>query len=371
MQRHPPSTICLAMIVRDEAHIIARCLESVRPFVSHWVICDTGSVDDTCVRSRAAMAGIPGQVYHHHWEDFGHNRTRALQLARASGCDYILVIDADEVLAVEDQSVLVDLTADSYRIEMRFPDIRYPSVRLLRSGCDWSYRGTIHEYPVSQVPATEVVLDSSKIYLWTDGMGARGRSGTKGAGDLAVLEKAVVDEPLNPRYWFYLAQSYEMCGRVDDAILAYSKRTLMGDYLEEVWYSHYRMAQLCMTRDDWRSAVMHYLDAFSCLPSRAEPLYHMARGYHNRQLDQVALMFLEQAVVIPKPISALFVEAAIYDYLRWVDYASVLWNTGEHEAACEIAEKVLASGKTPDNYLPVLRAIVEAVTPREVNEVPA
>src|SRR6185437_15068075 len=51
--------------------------------------------------------------------------------------------------------------------------------------------------------------------------------------------------------------------------------------------------------------------------------------------------FLEQVVVIPKPVSALFVEAAIYDYLRWVDYASVLWNTGEHEAACEIAEKVL------------------------------
>lgn len=363
-------TICLAMIVRDEAHIIQRCLASVKPYVSHWIICDTGSLDDTCVRSRAAMAGIPGKVHHHPWKDFGSNRTQALQLARASGCDYILVLDADEVLTVDDPSVLASLTEASYRIEMRFPDIRYPSTRLLRAECGWSYRGVIHEYPVSDTPLTEGVLDPTKIHLWTDGMGARGKSGDKTVRDLAVMEKWARDEPSNPRAIFYLAQGYETCGRLSEAMFAYSQRTLMGDYLEEVWYSHYRMAQLCMINDDWRSAVMHYLDAFSCMPGRAEPLYHMARGYHNRQLDQVALMFLEQVVVIPKPVSALFVEAAIYDYLRWVDYASVLWNTGEHEAACEIAEKVLASGKAPDNYLPVLRAIVASVAPRQVEGAP-
>ena len=38
-----PTSLCLNMIVKNEAHVIRRCLDSVRPFVSHWVIVDTGS----------------------------------------------------------------------------------------------------------------------------------------------------------------------------------------------------------------------------------------------------------------------------------------------------------------------------------------
>ncbi len=32
------STVCLNMIVRDEAHVIERCLASVRPYIDSWVI---------------------------------------------------------------------------------------------------------------------------------------------------------------------------------------------------------------------------------------------------------------------------------------------------------------------------------------------
>ena len=75
------------MIVRDEAAIIERCLASVRPFIDHWVIVDTGSVDETPQRVQAALAGIPGALHHRPWRNFGHNRTEALNLARAHG-DY-------------------------------------------------------------------------------------------------------------------------------------------------------------------------------------------------------------------------------------------------------------------------------------------
>jgi hypothetical protein len=36
-------TICLVMIVKNEAAIIRRCLESVKSIIHDWVICDTGS----------------------------------------------------------------------------------------------------------------------------------------------------------------------------------------------------------------------------------------------------------------------------------------------------------------------------------------
>jgi hypothetical protein len=39
--------ICLNMIVRNEAHIIAETLDSVARYITSWVIVDTGSNDGT------------------------------------------------------------------------------------------------------------------------------------------------------------------------------------------------------------------------------------------------------------------------------------------------------------------------------------
>ena len=35
------------MIVKNEAHVIKRCLGSVKPWIDHWTIVDTGSNDGT------------------------------------------------------------------------------------------------------------------------------------------------------------------------------------------------------------------------------------------------------------------------------------------------------------------------------------
>ena len=42
-------TLCLNMIVKNESHIIGQTLENICSTVQldYWVICDTGSTDDT------------------------------------------------------------------------------------------------------------------------------------------------------------------------------------------------------------------------------------------------------------------------------------------------------------------------------------
>ena len=39
--------ITLAMIVKNEAQIIERCLDSIKDHITGWVIIDTGWTDDT------------------------------------------------------------------------------------------------------------------------------------------------------------------------------------------------------------------------------------------------------------------------------------------------------------------------------------
>ena len=40
-------TLCLCMIVKNEAKIITKCLDSISNYIDYWVISDTGSTDGT------------------------------------------------------------------------------------------------------------------------------------------------------------------------------------------------------------------------------------------------------------------------------------------------------------------------------------
>src|SRR5205823_1674521 len=90
-------TICLVMIVKDEAAILERCLQSVKPLISYWLICDTGSTDNTKGIVRTVLRDVPGELHEDRWVHFGHNRTRGLQRAHGKA-DYHLLIDADMVV---------------------------------------------------------------------------------------------------------------------------------------------------------------------------------------------------------------------------------------------------------------------------------
>ena len=110
--------ICLSMIVKNEAHVIERCLRSVFPFVDAWVICDTGSTDGTQEIVRQVMAGKPGLLVERPWVNFAHNRNEALRLAQERG-EYVFFIDADETLMLErviDTSVL---KGDAYYLDRK------------------------------------------------------------------------------------------------------------------------------------------------------------------------------------------------------------------------------------------------------------
>lgn len=85
----------LQMIVRDGAASLPRCLASVAPLVDRILVGDTGSVDESCALAR----NFGAEVVRLSWaEDFAAARNQLLSQAR---CDWILVLDADEMLDLE------------------------------------------------------------------------------------------------------------------------------------------------------------------------------------------------------------------------------------------------------------------------------
>lgn len=72
-----------------------RCLASAAPLVNRILLGDTGSVDDTCALARSLGAEVTKLPWA---EDFAAARNRLLAQAR---CDWVLVLDADEMLDLE------------------------------------------------------------------------------------------------------------------------------------------------------------------------------------------------------------------------------------------------------------------------------
>jgi glycosyltransferase involved in cell wall biosynthesis len=198
------SSICLNMIVKNEAHVIRRCLDSVRPFISRWVIVDTGSTDGTQEIVRAHMRDLPGELHERPWRDFGTNRSEALTFARGSA-DYILVMDADHVLHAPPDYAFEDLAADAYYVNHRYANIEYSIAILLADRIAWRYEGVLHEYVTADVPHRIVPLAGPWVVVFHEG--ARSRDPTTYLRDAATLEAALAKEPANARYAFTLRRA--------------------------------------------------------------------------------------------------------------------------------------------------------------------
>lgn len=109
-------------MVGNEAATIQRMLDSVVDYIDYYVIQCNGSdetreIIDTFFQSR----NIPGFTYYVDWKFPGWNRDHTLQEALKAdhGCDWILRMDADEQLRVDDDfdwSILNNTSVQSWNI---------------------------------------------------------------------------------------------------------------------------------------------------------------------------------------------------------------------------------------------------------------
>ncbi|HEY0991595.1 MAG TPA: glycosyltransferase family 2 protein [Kofleriaceae bacterium] len=317
--------LVLCMNVKNEARILGRCLDSALPHVDGYVICDTGSSDDTVrvIAETAERLGRPGRVVRHAWRDFGHNRTLSAREARAwvseqgwpTARTYLLFLDADMVLQVEPGFDKRRLDATYYMVVQDSGALRYFNVRLACLSHDWVAIGATHEYwQTTGDGAREGRLDT----MWIRDIGDGGSKSNKLVRDIRLLRTGLAQAPNDPRHVFYLAQTYFDAGNWAESAQWYARRWQMGGWAEERWYARYRWG-LCLLRlGQGERGCGVLIEAFDERPTRAEPLWALAQHYRVHGKNHAAMLMAVKGLAIPFPKDdVLFVERRVYDWQLW------------------------------------------------------
>jgi glycosyltransferase involved in cell wall biosynthesis len=222
------TNICMISMFKNESKGIRRMLESVWRHIDFYVFQDNGSTDGTpdIVREFFADKKIPGFIYNveEGWVGFGWNRDHLLQttLRNDHGCDWIMKMDCDEYLEVDedfDWTVFYDTSIQSFHVAAVNPGCIYYRAWIWNANLPWKFKhDVVHEciylddgVTGENFRATNLPR-SLRMFGTNDGESYTVR--TKYITDALKLEEKLIREEtmLTDRYHFwYIGKGYMDC----------------------------------------------------------------------------------------------------------------------------------------------------------------
>jgi tetratricopeptide (TPR) repeat protein len=318
--------LCLNMIVKNESNVIDRMLFSVAPYIDCYCICDTGSSDDTIYKIetffKTYKTYIPGKIIKEPFRDFGYNRSFALKACNDFDVNYILLMDADMILQIDEkitQDILFNQLnkkeEDVFYIYQGSDSFFYKNVRIVKNHKDFCYWGVTHEYVKTPEGTKYGKFEKSEVFI--NDVGDGGCKSDKFARDIKLLEKGLETEPNNDRYTFYLANSYRDNGQLEKAIETYKKRIQIGGWFDEIWHSYYSVGKCYKQLNDMVNAVHWWMDAYNFFPNRIENLYEIIHHLRCNGKNNLAYGFYVMADnerTKHNHTDYLFLQKDVYDY---------------------------------------------------------
>ena len=351
-------TICLNMIVKNESHIIVDTLQHLYNYFKfdYWVISDTGSTDSTkkLIKEFFEIFNIPGELIEHEWVDFGHNRSKALEVAY-NKTDYLLIFDADDKI-IGNLIIPETLTSDKYMLKFG-KGFEYMRPLLINNRKKWCFKGVLHEFLSSndlRVTEDKIIGD---YYIESGRHGNRNKNPNKYYDDAIVLEKGFNkeilpggDRGMASRYAFYCGQSFKDAGPnyVDKAIEWYSKVLELDNWLQEKYYSCCQLGQLYKSKLDMITAVKYWLKSMDYDKERIEGVVSACEYYYNTGIHFLVNSLYERFKHYNKHLQGkLFINQYQYkDELEYYNSISAYY-ANNHESGYEACKRILINNSLP------------------------
>ena len=292
--------VCVYAICKNEEKFVGRWMDSMAE-ADLIVVTDTGSTDGTVEKLRARGA----RVYEETVEPWRFDAARNLSLSHVpEDVDICVCTDLDEVFAPGWRAALERVWTDATR-QARYlyiwslrpdgtPDVQFNYFKAhARAGFSW--RHPVHEvliYAGDAPPRTAYAPGMVLTHL-PDPEKPR-------ASYLALLERAVAEEPESDRCAHYLGREYFFRGMWDDAVRELRRHLCLksATWPEERCASMRLIAQAEHNRDNDRAAYQWFFRAVAEMPGMREPYVEFARLAENLSDWPLGLYMAEEALKI-------------------------------------------------------------------------
>lgn len=337
----------LCMIVRDEEAVLGRCLESVAAAVEEIIIVDTGSTDGT----KAVAAAYTDKIYDFAWvDDFAAARNASF--AKATG-DYILWLDADDVLLPEDLDALLCLKnrldqSPADVVMMRYntgfdsrgnPTFFFDRERLVRRGANPVWHGRVHEYihcPGSRIKANIAITHRSVKTVYT-------------TRNLQIYEKMeAAGDPFTPRDLFYYGRELYYHGQYDRAIDWLQAFLAPGDgWLPDQLEACKFLSAALQATGQWDGAFAALCRGLAMGVPRADLMCGCGDLLLAKEDYPAASCWYKWALALPKTLHDGFVNTDYFGFLPNLRLCVCYDRMGDHAAAARC--NALAAAYRPDD----------------------
>jgi len=321
-------TLSLAMIVKNEEKVLARCLDSIAHIVDEIIIVDTGSTDKTVEIAKEYTTNVN---YFEWIDDFSAARNYAFSKAT---CDYIMWLDADDYLEESEQEKLLALkeTFDPnidvaiMKYNLAFDDFGNVTLsnyreRILKRERNFQWEEPVHECitPSGNIQRYEIAV--------THGEKVR----THSRRNIDIYEKQT---KLSARGTFYYARELHTHNRLEDAITQFEKFLNSGQgWKEDNITACFDLFSICISLDQKQRGLAYLFQTFLYDFPRARYCCKIGEYFMDQKDYRLAVYWYELALSPNSHYEAGFFQKDFCDFIPHIQLCVCYDRLKQHERA--------------------------------------
>ena len=301
--------INLCIMVKNAGPQFEDMLKQNLNIIDRWTILDTGSDDMTIdIINNVLVGKKQGNLYQEPFINFRDSRNRLLDLA-GEQCKFNVMLDDTYILKGDLRSFLNEVRGDQYSnsftLFIQSDDTEYGSNRITKSNSGLRYVHKIHEV-ISDKNNINVIVPIHKAFLLDQRFDyMEKRTYERKQLDLKLLYEELEDDPMNPRTYYYLAQTYNLLRNYEKAYEFFLKRAEFSNagFLQERLDAIFEAARIANFQlgKPWNECLYLYEKCYKVDESRPESLYFIGIHYHLEGNNREAYKYFKKGFEIGYP----------------------------------------------------------------------
>ncbi|MDT8717970.1 glycosyltransferase [Clostridium sp. 19966] len=332
-------TLSLCMIVRNEEDVIERCLDSVKELADEIIIVDTGSKDNTLELLKAYDC----EIYHFKWiYDFSAARNYSFSKATK---DYIMWLDADDIIEPADKIKLLDLKASldsapdimmlKYNVgfdENGNVNFSYFRERIIKRTSNLKWIDRVHEYisPTGQIMNVDIAVTHKKVHP------------SEAGRNLKIYEKMLSDGvTFSARNLYYYARELYYSKEYEKASDKFQQfLELKEGWVEDKIGACFNLSNCYKELKELEKSKNTLIKSFQFDTPRAEiccelGLYYLNKGDYDRAIDWYTIA----TTLKPPENSWGFILYDYWNFIPWIQLCVCYYKKGNIEESIRCNKK--------------------------------